>query len=148
MKSSSRDFSAELRRDFEGQLKTLHTAWRDVELWLDERAADDATKERAVLIVSELCSNAIQNSGGRPYKLEVVEVDDAHAAISVRNHPLDSLPPPRETWRPVGEVSLKQLSLRGRGLAIVDSLSEELTIEHRVDELIVTAILRIVIDKR
>jgi hypothetical protein len=32
-------------------------------------------------------------------------------------------------------------------LAIVDSLSEELTIEHVGDELVVTALLRIVIDK-
>jgi anti-sigma regulatory factor (Ser/Thr protein kinase) len=65
----------------------------------------------------------------------------------VRNHPLDSLPPPRETWRPIAEVSLKQLSLRGRGLAIVDSLSDDLRIESLGNELIVTAVLRIVIDR-
>ncbi|HEY0519413.1 MAG TPA: ATP-binding protein [Ilumatobacteraceae bacterium] len=144
MKSAERESSAGLRREYEGRLTTLHTARHDVEAWLDERGADDATKERAVLIVSELSSNAVQNSAGRPYTLEVTPLDDDHAAISIRNHPVDHLPPPREMWRPISEVSLKQLSLRGRGLAIVDSLSENLTIEHLGDDVLVTALLRIV----
>jgi anti-sigma regulatory factor (Ser/Thr protein kinase) len=111
--------------------------------WLTAQGADESTKERAALIVSELCSNAIQNSTGSGYSLEVVRLDGDVAAIAVRNHPNDKLPPARELWRPAGDVSLRELSLRGRGLAIVDSLSEEVTIEHIDDDLVVTARLHI-----
>ena len=45
-------------------------------------------------------------------------------------------------------MTLKELSLRGRGLAIVDSLSEEVTIEHLGDELVVTARVRIELEQR
>ena len=100
------------------------------------------------MIVSELCSNAIQNSQGSAYSLEVVRLDDDTAAISVRNRPADKLPPPREQWRPAGDLSMKDLSLRGRGLAIGDALSEELTIEHLGDDLLVTARLHIDYDTR
>ena len=115
----------------------------DVVGWLSGLDADEGTKERAALIVSELCSNAIQNSSGSAYSLEVERLDEDTAAISVRNRPDDKLPPARELWRPAGDLSLKELSLRGRGLAIVDSLSEEVTIEHLREDLVVTARLHI-----
>ena len=134
-----------LRRVYEGDLRTLHTARRDTVEWLADQGADEGTRERAALIVSELCSNAIQNSSNE-YVLEVSRLDVGSASISVRNRPIDRLPPPREQWRPPGDVSLRELSLRGRGLAIVDSLSEEMTIEHDGDELVVTARLHIDVD--
>lgn len=137
------DPSAALRRVYDRDLRTLQTARRDVVDWLTAQDADVETKERAALIVSELCSNAIQNSMGLTYVMEVVRLEDHFATISVRNRPTAKLPPPRELWRPVGDLSLKELSLRGRGLAIVDSLSEDVTIEHLDDELVVTARLRI-----
>ncbi len=135
--------SAALRRVYDGDLRTLHVARTEVVDWLSAHDADEGTKERAALIVSELCSNAIQNSPATTYSLEVVLLDDTAAAISVRNRPGDKLPPPRETWRPAGDLSLKQQSLRGRGLAIVDSLSEDVTVEHLGGELVVTARLHI-----
>ena len=135
--------SAALRREFDGDLVTLHAARHDVIDWLSNLRADEETKDRAALIVSELCSNAIQNSPGSAYSLEIVRLDDDTAAISVRNRPTDKLPPPREQWRPAADLTLKELSVRGRGLAIVDSLSEELTIEHLGDDLLVTARLHI-----
>jgi anti-sigma regulatory factor (Ser/Thr protein kinase) len=141
------DSSAALRRVYDGDLRTLHAARRDVVDWLTVQGADEGTKERAALIVSELCSNAIQNSPGSAYEMEVIRFGDDCAAISVRNRPTEKLPPPRELWRPVGDLSLKELSLRGRGLAIVDSLSEEVTIEHLGDELVVTARLRIDVER-
>jgi anti-sigma regulatory factor (Ser/Thr protein kinase) len=116
--------------------------------WLAELGADEDTQERAALIVSELSSNAIQNSPGLSYHLQIERVDDDHAEISVRNRPADTLPPAREQWRPGNDLSLKELSLRGRGLAIVDSLSEEVTIDHLGDELIVTARLRLDLAQR
>ncbi len=110
---------------------------------LPSALADEATNERAALIVSELASNALQASPGLPYSVVVSPVDNDHVAISVRNRATDNLPPPREKWRPAGNLSLKELSLRGRGLAIVDSLSEDLTIERLEEKLTVTALFRI-----
>jgi anti-sigma regulatory factor (Ser/Thr protein kinase) len=142
------DPSAVLRREYGPDLRTLHSARREVVDWLADLGADEGTQQRAALIVSELCSNAIQNSPGLPYNLEIARVDDDHAEISVRNRPADHLPPAREQWRPGGDLSLKELSLRGRGLAIVDSLSEEVTIEHLGDELVVTARLHLDVAQR
>ena len=99
------------------------------------------------MIVSELTSNAIQASPGSAYNVEVVRVDDA-AAISVRNRPDGRFPPPREQWRPAEQMSLGELSPRGRGLATVESLSDELTIEHDGDVVIVTARLRIEVEEK
>ena len=141
--TSGSDPSAILSRDYEGDLTTLHTARRDVVDWLSDRGADEGTLERAALIVSELSSNAIQNSPELPYRLQVIRLDDDHVTISVRNRPAGHLPPAREQWRPAGDLSLKELSVRGRGLAIVDSLSEDVTIEHLGEELLVTARVRI-----
>jgi anti-sigma regulatory factor (Ser/Thr protein kinase) len=137
-----------MRREYGPDLRTLHVARRDAVDWLAALGADEGTQERAALIVSELSSNAIQNSPGLPYSLQIVRVDDDHAEISVRNRPDDRLPPAREQWKPAGDLSLKELSLRGRGLAIVDSLSEEVTIEHLGDELVVTARLHLDIKRR
>lgn len=137
------DPSAVLRREYAGDLKTLQSARRDVVEWLQAQGADETTTDEAALIVSELCSNAIQNSSGLAYNLEIVRLDDDHAAISVRNRPTGTLPPPREDWHPAGHLSLKEQSLRGRGLAIVDSLSEEVTVEHVDETLVVTARIRI-----
>lgn len=142
------DPSAELHREYGPDLRTLHVARQDVVAWLADLGADDGTQERAALIVSELCSNAIQNSPGLPYSLRITRIDADHVGIAVRNRPADHLPPARELWRPAGDVTLKDLSLRGRGLAIVDSLSEEVTIEHLGDELVVTARVRIEVEQR
>jgi anti-sigma regulatory factor (Ser/Thr protein kinase) len=138
-----REPPAVLHRDYEGDPKTLRAARRDVVDWLAERGADEATLERAALIVSELSSNAIQNSPDLRYNLRVTQIDDDHVAISVRNRPVGGLPPAREQWHPSEQLSLRELSLRGRGLAIVDSLSEEVTIDHLDDELLVTARVRL-----
>ena len=136
-----------LRRDYAGDYATLRSARREVVEFLAQQGADEETRERAALIVSELTSNAIQASPGLVYNLEVVRVDDT-AAISVRNRPAGQFPPPREHWRPPKELSLRELSPRGRGLSIVESLSDELTIEHEGDEIIITARLRLDVDRK
>jgi anti-sigma regulatory factor (Ser/Thr protein kinase) len=134
-----------LRRVYEGSLPTLRLARREVLDFLDQHGADEETKERAALIVSELTCNAVQASPGLAYKLEVARVDDV-AAISVRNRPEAGLPPPRRDWRPAQDLTVAQLSPRGRGLAIVESLSEELTIQHEGDEVVISAKLRIAVE--
>src|SRR3954454_18550237 len=134
--------AAAFRHRYAGDLATLRAARRQVVDWLEEQGADGDIKERAALIVSELTSNAVQASPGVPYSVEVTG-EKGFASITVRNHPGGQSPPPREKWRPVAHLSLKDLSPRGRGLLIVDSLSDGLTIEHHSDEMVVTARLRV-----
>jgi anti-sigma regulatory factor (Ser/Thr protein kinase) len=131
------------RHEYAGDLATLRSARRDIINWLREQGVNGDVGERAALIVSELTSNAIQASPGHPYTVEATRIDDTFASISVRNHPGGQKPPPREKWRPVAKVSLQDLSPRGRGLLIVESLSDGLTIEHHTDEVTVTARLRL-----
>ena len=76
MKESSPDRSAVLRCEYEGDLVTLRAARRAVVDWLAGLGADDDTRERAALIVSELSSNAIQAAPGRTYSLQLARVDD------------------------------------------------------------------------
>jgi anti-sigma regulatory factor (Ser/Thr protein kinase) len=132
-----------LQREYEGDLVTLRAARRAVVDWLAGLGADDDTRERAALIVSELSSNAIQASAGRSYSLQLARLDDGSATIAVRNHPTGSLPPARESWRREAAKQLRNLLPRGRGLAIVDSLSEDVTVEHYGDDVVVTARIRI-----
>ena len=93
MSSSCGDSPGALQRDYEGDLATLRAARRDVVEWLTHRGADQETKDRAALIVSELTSNAIQTAPGSTYNLQVALVDQQCAAISVRNRPTNGLPP-------------------------------------------------------
>jgi anti-sigma regulatory factor (Ser/Thr protein kinase) len=141
--SSGREPDDLLRRDYDGDLRTLQRVRRDVVEWLADHAAGEPTQEQAALIISELASNAIQASPGATYSVELSIVDLDHATISVRNGPIDRQPPPRERWRPAGNLTLRELSLRGRGLAIVDSLSDDVTIAQLDDEVTVTALLHI-----
>ena len=143
MNAPSSDPPAVLQRDYEGDLVTLRAARAAVIDWLAGLGADDDTRERAALIVSELSSNAIQAAPGRTYSLQLARVDDGCATISVRNHPTGSLPPARESWRREPATQLRNLLPRGRGLAIVDSLSEDVTVEHHGDDVVVTARVRI-----
>ena len=130
--------SAILDRDYEGEAATLRSARRDVLAWLAARGADEDAKQRAALIVSELATNALEASPGRTYRVQVELVDDDLAMISVRNPAGRGLPPDRERWKPADPSAL-----RGRGLAIVDSLSEGVTIDSDSGEVVVTARLRL-----
>lgn len=127
-----------LNREYIGELSTLHAVRRDVARFLTEQGADAATLERASLIASELASNAIQASPGRPYQLRAWSGSPGVVSLSIRNHDAISTPPPRASWPP-----RDALASRGRGLSIVDSLSEEVTVETEGNEIIVTARLRI-----
>jgi len=135
--------SVAFRHHYAGDLATLRSARRDIVEWLGKQGVNGEIGERAALIVSELTSNAVQASPGRSYSVEATRIEDGFASITVRNHPGGQMPPPREKWRPAAQLALKDLSPRGRGLLIVESLSDGLTIEHRTDEVVVTARLRI-----
>jgi anti-sigma regulatory factor (Ser/Thr protein kinase) len=143
MSRPSDDPPSALHREYEGDLATLRSARRDVVEWLTRHGADDEAKDRAALIVSELTSNAIQAAPGSRYALQVARVDRRTAAISVRNHPRGGRPPARELWRAPSGLPPEKMATRGRGLAIVDSLSEEVTVEDDGDAVVVTARVRL-----
>jgi anti-sigma regulatory factor (Ser/Thr protein kinase) len=134
----SRDPSLALDRSYVGDTATLRDARRDVEAWLIACGADENTRERAALIVSELASNALQASPGLTYQLHVSRLDDRIVAISIRNYSSGAGPPDRHSWRPIDA-----LAFRGRGLSIVDSLSEDVTVERLAEEVIITARLHL-----
>ena len=126
-------------RVYDGEAMTLRAARRDVVTWLSNRGADSATQQRAALIVSELATNALQASPGHAYRVTVALIDDESAEISVCNHTSGDRPPDRDRWR-----FTDRSSLRGRGLAIVNSLSEAVTVDAENDEVVVTARIRFV----
>ena len=99
--------------------------------------------ERAALIVSELSSNAIQAAPGRTYSLsspewtmEVRRSRSVTTRLAVCRRRAN-----RGGSKPASQ--LRNLVPRGRGLAIVDSLSEDVTVEHHGDDVVVTARVRI-----
>ena len=130
--------AAILDRAYEGAATTLRSARRDVLAWLSARGADEDAKQRAALIVSELATNAVEASPGRNYRIQVALVDDDLATISVRNPAGSTQPSDRQRWK-LADPS----ALRGRGLAIVDSLSEGVTIDSDSGDVVVTARLRL-----
>ena len=126
-------------REYAGEYHTLRRARRDVVDWLNEVGADRETTERASLIASELATNAIQVAPGVLYQLRARAMTRNTAAIAIRSRSAGAVPPPRASWRPVDE-----LAIRGRGLSIVEALSDEVTVETDGDDVIVTAWFRIV----
>ena len=126
--------STALDRDYDGEPTSLRATRRDVLAWLSARGAGEETKQKAALIVSELATNALQASPGHTYHVSVVMTDDHCAEIAVRNHTTGGLPPDRDRW-----TFAEPSSLRGRGLAIVSSLSEDVVVSSGNDDVVVTA---------
>lgn len=132
--------SPALHREYAGEAATLREARHDVVDFLTECGADKQTVERASLITSELASNAIQAAPGTLYQLALRVVDPNAVSLSIRNRSSHgTFPPPRASWRPVDD-----LAIRGRGLAIVDSLTDEVDVEVEGNEVTVTAWFRLV----
>ena len=126
-------------REYVGEPHTLRWVRRDVVDWLNEVRADRETTERAALIASELATNAVQVAPGVLYQLRARAMTRTTAAIAIRSRSAGAVPPPRASWRPVDE-----LAIRGRGLSIVQALSDEVTVETDGDDVVVTASFRIV----
>jgi len=95
----------------------------DIDSWLVAQAADDDTRDRAALVVSELVSNAIQASPGRSFRLSARRVDDSAIGLKVTNRAENPKIPPRSEWGP-DDV----LAPGGRGLAIIDSVCDQVAI--------------------
>lgn len=110
-------------RRYEGETAVVNGVRLDIDAWLIAQAADDDTRARAALVVSELVSNAVQASPGRPFDLSARRARHETITVTVTNLAEDPQIPPRGDWRP-DDV----LAPGGRGLAIVDSLCDEVAI--------------------
>jgi anti-sigma regulatory factor (Ser/Thr protein kinase) len=116
----------------------LRVARRDVDGWLTERGFDENLRDRAALVLSELATNAVQASPGTAYDVNVRQVDDHSAVVTVTSRASFEKPPPREHWGPP-----TTFAPRGRGLMIVDELADDVEVDVRNrDTVVVTATLR------
>jgi anti-sigma regulatory factor (Ser/Thr protein kinase) len=74
------------------------------------------------LVVSELATNAIQASPGRPFDV-VISASGVSLTVEVRNRAARADFPDRSRWQP-----RDPLAVRGRGLGIVDELTDHVEI--------------------
>jgi anti-sigma regulatory factor (Ser/Thr protein kinase) len=103
---------------YPGISQILGTVRDDVAVWFRTQLFGPDVVERAVLVVSELSSNAVQAAPGHPFEVTLGRIDVDTVAIGVSNATSGDTPPPQD-WA----VPLEPLALRGRGLAIVAALS-------------------------
>lgn len=101
----------------------------DVTRWFTDRGFSADATERAVLLVSELSSNAVEAGPGHPIDVRLTPMGGPglRAAIAVTNTTLGDVPPPSERWAPADP-----LAPRGRGLAIVDALADHVRVDSTV----------------
>jgi len=109
--------------------------------WVEHLAVDDAERSDLLLVVSELCSNAVRHASGAPGALAlrawaegdnlVVEVEDDGAGFELEGRYEDELP----------DLDAEQ----GRGLYVVEALSDEVTVQRLQDRTVVRAVRRAVI---
>lgn len=126
-----------LDREYDGSTSTLRVARNDVVECLRDHVADEDVQERAQLVISELATNAIQASPGVAYGLRVSVADDGAVVMCVTSATERTAPPPRHQWGPVHPVAV-----RGRGLLIVDKLTDQVEVEQASGTIVVTATLR------
>lgn len=106
--------------------------------WLEHLALDDAERADLLLVASELCSNAVRHASGAPGALAlrahvagdavVIEVEDDGQGFELAARYGDELP----------DLEAE----RGRGLYVVDSLSDEVTVVCRDGHTVVRAVRR------
>lgn len=125
-------------RAYDGTTRTLRTARGEMAQWLAENQVGDELTDRAALVVSELASNAVQASPGVPYDLRVSLLPGGPVVISLASMTTNAGPPPRGQWGPTSV-----LAATGRGLMIVDELSDSVSVDRpEAGRLVVTATLQ------
>ena len=138
MSSRAMNSQLVLFREYRGVTETLRQARSDVGDWLAERHMGPDLRERAELIVSELASNAVQAAPGTPYSVRVAIESDESVSIALTSHGSNGGPPPRALWGPSSV-----LAETGRGLLVVDQLSENVRVQRpTAGQIVVTATLR------
>jgi anti-sigma regulatory factor (Ser/Thr protein kinase) len=126
-----------LDRQYEGTTGTLRVARNDIVECLKDHVPDEDIHERAQLVVSELATNAIQAAPGAAYSLRVSVGADGSVIMTVTSTTENDAPPPRHQWGPAHPVAV-----RGRGLLIVDKLTDEVDVEQADGTIVVRARLR------
>jgi len=138
MPSRALGWQVVLDREYQGTTDTLRAARSEVGGRLAERDLNLDLRERAELVVSELASNAVQASPGAPYRLCVAIEPDESVVIELTSEASQGGPPPRAEWGPANV-----LAATGRGLLIVDELSDEVNVQRpTAGRIEVTATLR------
>ncbi len=114
---------------YPGHNRALATIRADVARWFTGHGFSPDTTDRAVLLASELCSNAVEAGPDRPLDLGLALIagPPLGAVIAVTNTTLGDVPPPSERWVPASP-----LAPRGRGLAIVDALADHVRVDTSV----------------
>jgi|GEM_PF-1409239 len=109
--------------------------------WIDHLRIDDAERSDLLLVVSELCSNAVRHASGAPRALALrawvegadvaVEVEDDGAGFELGGRYDDEVPDPDAE--------------EGRGLYVVEALTDLVTVTRRGDRTVVRVVRRAVI---
>ncbi len=112
--------------------------------WVEHLALDDGERSDLLLVVSELCSNAVRHASGAPGGLVlrawaegdavVVEVEDDGDGFELHDHYDDETPDPEAE--------------RGRGLYVVEALTDEMSVRRNGGTTVVRAVRRAVIPER
>lgn len=125
-------------RDYAGNSGTLRDVRSDVVASLRSSIIDPDLEERARLVVSELATNAIQASPGRRYGLVVHVASDRSVVLQITSTGDHDALPSRDAWGPETVTAV-----RGRGLLIVGTLSDEVEIAQPASgTVVITATLR------
>jgi anti-sigma regulatory factor (Ser/Thr protein kinase) len=124
-------------RAYEGLTTSVRQVRADVTDWLRTRGDDEDTVERAVLIASELATNAVHAAPGMRYTVSLRSIDPHTVELTVSNPSVTAVLPPRESWVPPDV-----LARQGRGLSIVAALSAIVSADVEADQVSVTALIR------
>lgn len=121
-------------RSYAGETATINQARLDLDSLLQANDLAEVTND-AQLILSELVSNAIEASPGENYRVvALIEPDVIQITVS---NPSTAELPAQDKWAPESV-----LSPQGRGLLIVNALSEMVTVEQSDGATVVSARLR------
>ncbi len=117
--------AAEVQVSYAGRSEVLATVRDDVARWCRDQGYSAALVDQAVLVTSELASNAVEAAPGEPFSITLRRRPGRTASIRVANQARRSTPPPRHAWHPPDP-----LAPRGRGLAIVAAVSRDVVVEY------------------
>ena len=129
---------------FSPSLATVPLARHLLADWLEHFSLDEGERADLLLVASELCSNAVRHASGAPGALVlrawaegdaiVVEVQDDGAGFELTPRYDDELPDPEAE--------------RGRGLYVVEALTDEVSVSREEDRTVVRAVRRAVLPTR
>ncbi|MDQ6929021.1 MAG: ATP-binding protein, partial [Actinomycetota bacterium] len=106
--------------------------------WLEHLAVDEVERSDLILVASELCANALRHSTGTPGALAlrswadgdavIIEVEDDGVGFELGEHYDDEIP--------------DLYAERGRGLYVVEALTDEISVSRNDDERTVVRAVR------